>query len=154
MTVPLNTASLVSELRWQAPRLEKALRVEPPLTLDESNLMRRAADALESTSRALSEKEGELAEARGEARNADGDLYRDLWKASSKNVARVCGVASRQRDLIDACAPYLKDGETPRERMDRDFKDSQALTELLAEARGQRDEALAALTSAPAPEDR
>lgn len=41
--------------------------------------------------------------------------------------------------LVEACAEYLKEGETPRERMDRDFKDTQALTELLAEARRDRD---------------
>lgn len=110
--------------------------------------LQRAVIATRQRDKALaalkaSEERGERL--REEARNADGELYRDLWKASSKNVARVCGVANRQRDLIDACAPFLKDGETPRERMDRDFADSQALMSLLADARSQRDSALEAL---------
>ena len=40
-------------------------------------------------------------------------------------------------DLLAAFAPYLKDGETPAERVERDFNDTQALLTLLAQARAQ-----------------
>jgi len=47
-------------------------------------------------------------------------------------------LAEKEREATD-CAPYLKEGETPRERMDRDFKDSQALLAMLADERKKRE---------------
>ncbi len=38
-------------------------------------------------------------------------------------------------DLLDACAPYLKEGETPAQRIERDIGDMQALMGLLAKDR-------------------
>ena len=45
----------------------------------------------------------------------------------------------RLRALVEECAPYLKDGETPIQRIERDFKDSQALLAMLAKDRAERD---------------
>jgi hypothetical protein len=41
--------------------------------------------------------------------------------------------------LLDDCAEYLKDGETPRQRMDRDHHDVLSLMEMLAKDRAERD---------------
>lgn len=38
----------------------------------------------------------------------------------------------RLKAQIDACAPYLKEGETPAKRIERELKDSDALMSLLA----------------------
>lgn len=47
-------------------------------------------------------------------------------------------LAEKER-LIAECEPYLKEGETPRERFDRDFKEIQGLAELLAKSRAARE---------------
>ncbi len=50
-----------------------------------------------------------------------------------------------ERELADLrakladCAPYLKDGETPRQRMDRDHQDVLSLMQMLAKDRADRD---------------
>lgn len=43
-----------------------------------------------------------------------------------------CPRAAELRALVDACAPYLKAGETPAERIERDRKDCDALMTVLA----------------------
>jgi hypothetical protein len=45
----------------------------------------------------------------------------------------------RAEALVADCAEYLKDGETPRQRMDRDHADVLALMEMLAKDRTERD---------------
>lgn len=77
-------------------------------------ILHEAADALLAQA-------AELAEARREARNADGDLYRDLWKASSKNVGRVCGTANRLRDQRDEALAALKASEERGERLSQEL---------------------------------
>lgn len=39
---------------------------------------------------------------------------------------------ARLRALVDACAPYLKDGETPAERIERERADNSALLSVMA----------------------
>lgn len=56
-------------------------------------------------------------------------------KANRAEIARLVGELAEARRLIDECAPYLKVGETPAERIKREFLDCQAVTSLLAEAR-------------------
>jgi hypothetical protein len=41
-----------------------------------------------------------LAAAEAEARNADGESYRDMWLASASNVARVAATANRYREAL------------------------------------------------------
>lgn len=46
------------------------------------------------------------------------------------------GAAAYQAaDLLMACIPYLKDGETPAQRIERDIADNEALCQLLARER-------------------
>ena len=52
------------------------------------------------------------------------------------------------RALISDCQRYLKEGETPRERMDRDFADNQSLLEMLATEKKAREASDAALLEA------
>ena len=47
---------------------------------------------------------------------------------------------ARLRALVAECADYLKEGETPRQRMDRDHADVLALMEMLAKDRKERDD--------------
>jgi hypothetical protein len=91
MTAPLNTASLVSELRerWEATDAPVAKKINRLL-----KLASRAAAALESTSRALSEKEGELAEARAEAKGWQNAAHLSACEAGSGLLEE----ATRQRD--------------------------------------------------------
>lgn len=46
--------------------------------------------------------------------------------------ARLIADAPRMRDLLAACEPYLKDGETPAHRIQRERLDNFAALELLA----------------------
>jgi hypothetical protein len=79
---PLNTASLVSELR--------GVLVCPSSQRD---IMNRAADALESTSRALSEKEGELAEAK-ESFDKRRIFYLDRMAAAKRDAAELDAISA------------------------------------------------------------
>lgn len=55
------------------------------------------------------------------------------------------GRREAREELLKECAPYLKEGETPAQRIKREFDDAQALLGLLAKARAERDAAIEAL---------
>jgi len=97
MTAPLNTASLVSELREQTVRINGL-----PLNTNAADLCRAAADALESTSRALSEKDAEVERLQS---------VRDFEKRMRKT-------ATRQRDEALAA---LKASEERGERLSQEL---------------------------------
>lgn len=59
--------------------------------------------------------------------------------------ARLIADAPRMHDLLAACEPYLKDGETPAQRIERERRDTAAALELLANERIKNEFALAAL---------
>ena len=93
----------------------------------------RLADALEISSNHRIRREA-AAELR---RLAEVD---DNWMALSQDQGKSEGEIDRlaaQRDAlqaaIDACAIYLKEGETPAQRIERDHRDSLALMRLLAQ---------------------
>lgn len=88
-----------------------------------------AADRIE----ALVKERDERIEAR--------DMVRRLWV---KEKTR----AEAAEALIADCADYLKEGETPRQRMDRDHKDVLALMDMLAKEKTKREAAEAALEEA------
>lgn len=58
------------------------------------------------------------------------------------------GRAEAAEALIADCADYMKEGETPRQRMDRDHKDVLALMDMLAKEKMKREAAEAALKEA------
>ena len=59
------------------------------------------------------------------------DILEDAGKPA--DIAEKCAAELRRlHDQIAACEPYLKEGETPAERIERDHKDSLALMTLLA----------------------
>lgn len=49
----------------------------------------------------------------------------------AKANARLIADAPRMHDLLAACEPYLKDGETPAQRIERERRDTAAALELL-----------------------
>ena len=49
-----------------------------------------------------------LADAEAEARNADGESYRDMWLASTSNVARVAAKANTYRAMLERLEPILR----------------------------------------------
>lgn len=51
----------------------------------------------------------------------------------------------RQDELLAACEPYLKDGETPAERIQRERRDTNAALTLLAREKRKSEAMLAAL---------
>jgi len=64
----------------------------------------------------------------------------DEWMALSQDQGKAQSQIDRlttQRDalqaVIDACAIYLKEGETPAQRIERDHRDALALMSLLAQ---------------------
>lgn len=59
--------------------------------------------------------------------------------------ARLIADAPRMHDLLAACEPYLKDGETPAQRIERERRDTAVALELLANERIKNEFALAAL---------
>ena len=67
-------------------------------------------------------------------------------------IEQAIGAVEREladlRAMIDDCAPYLKDGETPRQRMDRDHQDVLSLMQMLAKDRAERDDLRAKLAVA------
>lgn len=83
--------------------------------------------------------------------------FLDYWvavatwsRARAAALARVEALdaeSARLRGLIDACGPWLKDGETPAKRIEREFQDCQAVGMLLAKRTADRD-ALAARLAA------
>jgi hypothetical protein len=64
-------------------------------------------------------KAREIKEANDEAHACGAE--REAWKDR----------AEKAEALVAECAEYLKEGETPRQRMDRDHKDALMLMELL-----------------------
>lgn len=78
-----------------------------------------------------------------------GSVYWDFvngesaWGPSARAVLALFApiLAEKEREIAE-CAPYLKDGETPRQRMDRDHADREGLMRLLEQER-RRTEALA-----------
>lgn len=96
-----------------------------------------------------------------DAVKAERDNYKALYEAERDdellNIARQAGYQDGAEDrrrleaLVAECDIYLKEGETPRQRMDRDHLDILALGKMLADDRKRRDEAEArvkALTAA------
>lgn len=96
-----------------------------------------------------------------DAVKAERDNYKALYEAERDdellNIARQAGYQDgaeerrRLEALVAECDIYLKEGETPRQRMDRDHLDILALGKMLADDRKRRDEAEArvkALTEA------
>ena len=64
----------------------------------------------------------------------------------SRRLNEVAAAELRRLDaLIEACTPYLKDGETPAERIQRERKDTEAMTRLYAKERAKTEALLAAL---------
>ena len=65
------------------------------------------------------------------------DIARQLERelAEAKRNVYLSDQQEKAQRLIDECAPYLKEGETPAERIKRDFLDCQAVTALLAKER-------------------
>lgn len=119
MTAPLNTASLVSRLRDIAMgRLKPDNGSSVPLA-DE---LRAAADALEATSRALSEKEGLIDRLRMEAQIHAGEAR--CHKSTVHEAYQACTGATGEPGNWHGAEPIRK---------------------ALSEATRQRDEALAAL---------
>jgi Asp-tRNA(Asn)/Glu-tRNA(Gln) amidotransferase B subunit len=74
------------------------------------------------------------------------DAYDSACRAIEKHRSR----AEAAEALIADCADYLKEGETPRQRMDRDHKDVLALMDMLAKEKIKREAAEAALAEATA----
>ena len=64
-----------------------------------------------------------------------GDALRDALNTFSIDTE-----VARLRALVDECADYLKESETPRQRMDRDHADVLALMEMLSKDRKERDD--------------
>lgn len=50
-----------------------------------------------------------------------------------------------QRELLDACGPYLKEGEAPAERIERERRDTEVALKLLAQEKRKTEAMLAAL---------
>jgi hypothetical protein len=65
-----------------------------------------------------------------------------LAKADTR-IAALEAEGDKLQSLIEDCSIYLKDGETPRQRMDRDHADVLSLMEMLAKDRKERDAARA-----------
>lgn len=76
-----------------------------------------------------------------EAHHANPADFR-YWEGRYRDEAARAEAAEA---LIADCADYLKEGETPRQRMDRDHKDVLALMDLLAKEKMRREAAEAAL---------
>lgn len=57
------------------------------------------------------------------------------WDALRAERDKLAGLVDSWRPLLDACAPYLKDGETPAERIERERKDLTATVGMLANER-------------------
>lgn len=81
-------------------------------------------------------------------------LYRAYREGQSEKVGPASLVGTdgkeaaemrRLQGLLDECSTYLKDGETPAQRMARDHRDSLALMELLAREKRKSEAMLAAL---------
>lgn len=68
-------------------------------------------------------------------------LRRPITQANARLIAN----APRMHDLLAACEPYLKDGETPAQRIERERRDTAVALELLANERIKNEFALAAL---------
>lgn len=66
--------------------------------------------------------------------------YQDGAEERRKLEARVKALTAAEA-LVAECDIYLKEGETPRQRMDRDHLDILALGKMLADDRKRRDEA-------------
>ena len=62
-------------------------------------------------------------------KNRCGHAYSHL-RLNGTSICRECAIDDAEA-LVAECAEYLKEGETPRQRMDRDHKDALMLMELL-----------------------
>ena len=72
------------------------------------------------------------------------DILEDAGKPA--DIAEKCAAELRRlHDQIIACEPYLKEGETPAERIERDHRDSLALMTLLAREKTKNEAMLEAL---------
>ena len=66
----------------------------------------------------------------------------------SHNLEEAAAELRRLHDLVDACEPYLKEGETPAERIERERGDTEAVCRLYAKEREKNIELLEALRTA------
>ncbi len=78
------------------------------------------------------------------AESNDGFLRGPALNAADE-IERLRAHIAALETLVADCAVYLKDGETPRQRMDRDHDDVLALMAMLAKDRTERDRLRAAL---------
>lgn len=72
-------------------------------------------------------------------------LENKLGGAADEDIDKASAELRRFHALIAACEPYLKEGETPVERMERDHRDSLALMTLLAREKTKNEALLEAL---------
>jgi len=115
-------------IQWDADRraVEEWRAANPGNDLVFPDSTRLAVWALEQRDKALAERDQWIAHAKAA-----------IWTDSEecKALTEACERLAVERDdamaLVAECAEYLKDGETPRQRMDRDHKDVLALMELL-----------------------
>ena len=90
----------------------------------------RLADALEMSSiyRIRCDAAAELRRL-----HAENEAFGIHLSERMKDLARVEAQRDALQAAIDACAIYLKEGETPAQRIERDHRDSLALMRLLAQ---------------------
>jgi hypothetical protein len=75
------------------------------------------------------------------------DAIDPLIRKGLDNLTCAAAAAELRRlhDLVDACEPYLKEGETPAERIERERGDTEAVCRLYAKEREKNVELLEAL---------
>ncbi len=105
---------------------------------------KRAADRIEALVKERDEIVDAIAIKGGTIHAPTQDAYDSACRAIEKHRSR----AEAAEALIADCADYLKEGETPRQRMDRDHRDVLALMDLLAKEKVKRKAAEAALKEA------
>lgn len=149
----------------------KALRAIDHMSLEDcflqSPYFTKAADRIEllaTTNEQLVATNEALVMERDGLRQARDD-WRDDFKSLSAAIVGDTGLsamtvalqarlyrprAEAAEALIADCADYLKEGETPRQRMDRDHKDVLALMDMLAKEKMKREAAEAALVNSEA----
>jgi hypothetical protein len=69
----------------------------------------------------------------------------DKWHISGVTAQSAADELRRLHALVAACEPYLKDGETPAERIERERGDTEAVCRLYAKEREKNVELLEAL---------
>lgn len=114
------------------------------------------ADRLSTLSAALA-----LVTRERDAQNKRAEDWRRQWRAAHDLVVRLvlaAMTAEAERDearaQVDACAEYLKPGETPAERIKREHDDCCSLMEMLAKDRERRDAAEGQVSALTAERDR